>query len=621
MSGVGGVAGVEEGALGAAPQDRTLFVDHQVPSLAPGGYSIKVTQTVAVDPTAYTATRTFTVAGERFALPPELVEAVFPPDGSLGDHSHVLPHLLLGRSSLPWERTPEAARGEGAPLPWLALLLFAGDERPAPQVMTLSTAAGTADAYFPPPAGLPAGDDPKVTVIDVPRGLLADLLPTRAELPLLAHLRRGDGDVPDRAVVVGKRLPPAGTSSTVHLVSLEGRFAAGGEFDLGPGGADSPVRLVSLADWRFACLDEAETFGRLVARLTEAGSPLRLPDSGEPHADAFLRQGYVPVRHRLRGGGRSVAWYRGPFAIGPATSPDPDQGPARAADELLRYHPGVGMFDVSHAAAWEAGRLLALRSTGFASALYEWKRRRDQAGKRIVAAAHPLAVAVIDDTLPTGVTEWLTGLCRLEGVPFAHLVPDERLLPVETVRFFQLDQEWMRHLVDGAYSLGRVGSADAELDAAHPLPLDQSLVTGALIRSDVVSGYPGLLVDGYADAAGAVALPPVRVERLGPSVLLCLFRGDLGRLDLHQQPESLHFGVEPGPDGTTFGKRLRGLADSAPDAGELDPLPFGPRGTVPVRRLADAMAARLGADPAAFTAGALARQMLETGERVTFLRG
>ncbi|WP_405888994.1 hypothetical protein OG762_39350 [Streptomyces sp. NBC_01136] len=606
--------------MSTTPLDRTLFVDYQVPSLAAGDYSIKVTQTIGVDPKAYTATRTFSVAGERFALPPELVGAVFPPDGSIGDHSHVLPHLVLSRSSLPWERAPQAARGQGAPLPWLALLLFAGDEQPEPQVMPLSAATGTADAYFPAPAALPAGDDPKVTVIDVPRALLADLLPTRAELPLLAHIRRGDGDVPDGAVVVGKRLPPAGTSSTVHLVSLEGRFPAGGDFDLGPGGPDSLVRLVSLADWRFACLDEAETFGRLVAGLTDSGSPLRLPDSGEQHADTFLRQGYVPVRHRLRGGGRSVAWYRGPFAIGPATSADPDQGPARAADELLRYHPGVGMFDVSHAAAWEAGRLLALRSTGFAGALYEWKRRRDQAEKRTVAAAHPLAVAQIDDALPAGVTEWLTGLCRLDGVPFGYLVPDERLLPVETVRFFHLDQEWMRHLVDGAYSLGRVGTADAELDAAHPLPLDYPLVTGALIRSDVVSGYPGLLVEGYADPAGARLLTPVRVERLAPSVLLCLYRGDLGRLDIHQQPESLHFGVEPQPGGS-FTKRLRGLADTAPDAGELAPLPLGPRGTVPVRQLADAMAARLGADPAAFTAGALARQMTETGERVTFLRG
>jgi hypothetical protein len=28
----------------------------------------------------------------------------FPPDGSLGEHSNVLPHIILNRSTLPWER-------------------------------------------------------------------------------------------------------------------------------------------------------------------------------------------------------------------------------------------------------------------------------------------------------------------------------------------------------------------------------------------------------------------------------------------------------------------------------------------------------------------------------------
>jgi hypothetical protein len=599
--------------------DQVLFVDYQRPVLPSDDYTISVTQTVDLDPAKFTTRRTFTVAGERFALPPDAIQAQFPPDGSMGDHGDVLPHVVLRRATLPWERSPDAIHDPADPAPWLCLLLFAGAEQPVPQVLPTAGAVG-AEPYLPVPSGRPASADEKVTVIDVPRALLETLLPARAELPLLAHVRRTGGQ--DVAVVVGNRLPSAGVSSTVHLVSLEGRYASG-RFDFGPGGANAHVRLVSLASWRFACLDQTQTFGTLAGRLHDAGAALRLAGTGDPHADAFLQQGHVPVRHLLRGGGRSVAWYRGPLLIGPpATAPVPAEGAVRTADQLLRYHPEAGVFDVSHAAAWELGRLLALRSSAASATLHAWKSRRDRAHKRgtVPPGSYPLEVAHIDAELPATLVDWLTALARLDGVPFTYLVPDERLLPAETVRFFHLDQEWMRHLLDGAYSLGRVTSTDAELDGTHPLPIEYPTITGAILRSEIVSGYPGLLVDGFADEHGAEPLERVRLRRLGPSVLLCLFNGNLGRLDLHQQPEALHFGLELRPDNTVT-RRLRGPDEGTTDAGELlRPVPLGRLRTVPVRDLAAAMAATLNIEPARFTAGALARQLIETGERVSYIR-
>lgn len=609
--------------------DRIAFVDHQVPSLPGGDYTLTVTQTISLDPQAFTTTRSFTVAGDRFTLAPAAVQALFPPPGSLGDHSAVLPHVVLTRSSLPWERSPDAPGSTvtGPAAPWLALLLFADAEQPEAKVLPLAEVAGTSPYLPAPHPESQQSPADRVTVIDVPRSVLADLLPARADLPYLAHLRRTGGpDGADVAVVVGTRLPPAGGSSTVHLVSLEERYrdpGGGGPpgFDLGPGGPDSLVRLVSLASWRFACLSEQETFGALVARLARGGSPLRLPDSGDPTAEPFLRQAYVPVRHRLRGGGRTVAWHRGPLVTGPPVTASVPVT-TRTADSLLHYLPALGMFDVSYAAAWEIGRLLALRSPGFATELYEWKRRRDQNHKRTTSDpsdGHPLLVVDIDVTLPAGVTDWVTQLGTLRGVPFGYLVPDERMLPVETVRFFQLDQQWIRHLVDGAYSIGRINATDADLDTSHPLPLTFPPRSGALLRSDVVSGYPGLLVDGYADVAGRHGLPSPRTERLSADVLLCLFDGDLQRLDVHQQPEALHFAVEPGSDGR-FDKALRGLGDDGAPGPVLPPMPLGPRRTVPVTGLVQAMTTALGVTRDVFGPGAFARQMIETGDRVSFLR-
>jgi hypothetical protein len=97
------------------------FVDHARPVLPSGNYTVTATQLIAVDSNGYSATRTFTVSGDRFVLPPSRLTAVFPPDGSLGEYQNALPHVILDRPTLPWERS---AGSPGADAPWLAVLLF-----------------------------------------------------------------------------------------------------------------------------------------------------------------------------------------------------------------------------------------------------------------------------------------------------------------------------------------------------------------------------------------------------------------------------------------------------------------------------------------------------------------
>jgi hypothetical protein len=576
------------------------FVAHQRPVLPSGDYSISAKQKVSLDTEAFTANRTFTVAGERFALPPAEIRAVFPPDGSLGDHTSVLPHVILERSSLPWERRPGGP--DDVARPWLVLLLFSDEEIPERTTVAIGELA-TGSAYIPAPVletHDAAGD--QVNVIDVPRALLAGLMPGIADLAYLAHVRRAGTDT---AVVIGTRLPPAGTSSTVHLVSVEGRYGPGG-FDLGPDTPDAKVRLVTLASWRFACVTEDQTFAHLAKALADQGRPFRLPDSGEPAADAFLRQGYVPVRHALRQGGRTVSWYRGPFVTGPAPAPAP--AVLRTPDQLLRFYTDAGMFDTGYAAAWQLGRLITLQHTAAATALYGWKRRRAQDLKRADPTGLPLAVPHIDTDVPPSVQALFDDLARLRGVPLRYLVPDDRLLPVETVRFLQLDPAWVAALIDGAYSIGRITRADADEDLHDPPSVNLVQITGALIRSDLVAGYPDLLVDGYADAAGTTQLVAMPAQRLSDTVLLCLFEGELARLDLHQRPEALHFAVEPATGGV--GKTLR-------NGTTVGALPLNLHGTVPISALAAEMAAALGT---AVDSAAFAVQMIETAERVSFLR-
>jgi hypothetical protein len=36
----------------------------------------------------------------------------------------------------------------------------------------------------------------------------------------------------------------------------------------------------------------------------------------------------------------------------------------------------------------------------------------------------------------------------------------------------------------------------------------------------------------------------LRMERLSANVLICLFKGEIKTVDIHQKPETLHFGLD-----------------------------------------------------------------------------
>ena len=84
------------------------------------------------------------------------------------------------------------------------------------------------------------------------------------------------------------------------------------------------------------------------------------------------------MRHSLRQGETTVSWFHGPLA--PAKNPEAATPmTVRVADEMLRYSPATGMFDVSYAAAWEIGRLVALQNKKFSVELQHWKQEHAEA--------------------------------------------------------------------------------------------------------------------------------------------------------------------------------------------------------------------------------------------------
>lgn len=208
---------------------------------------------------------------------------------------------------------------------------------------------------------------------------------------------------------------------------------------------------------------------------------------------------------------------------------------------------------------------------------------RTKFGQGLAAAmTDPNAVAGLLPliTLPDNIRQWLTRLMLLNGVPINYLVPDEGMLPPESIRFFYVNMNWVDAMIDGAFSIGRGPSsagtsASQNIDRAakptvrssvrenastprarafgnvNPQPANLQVVSGFLLRSSVVAGYPGLGVNAYPKGGTPndptiTLLPILRLEQLGPhsDTLICLIDGDAAQIDIHEPPEGLHYGID-----------------------------------------------------------------------------
>jgi hypothetical protein len=210
-----------------------------------------------------------------------------------------------------------------------------------------------------------------------------------------------------------------------------------------------------------------------------------------------------------------------------------------------------------------------------------------------VLAERMIAKQQVDATIPEAAMPpymemFLAHLRLLIGVPFEYLVPDARLLPDESIRFFYVDRSWTDRLVDGALAVGKIGTREQAHHQAHAAdvqstldltertvrnaqanrPLDPStagagVVTGFLLRSAAVSGWPSMDVRAFSQVvaapptsgvaameawlagAAAVQLRTLRLELLSPSVLLALFDGTPELVWCEEPHQGLQFTVRP----------------------------------------------------------------------------
>lgn len=396
-----------------------------------------------------TATQKFEVHAPRFALDPSFIHAEHPPNGSVGNFDNRLAHVSLTRTTLPWEQElAEGLTGERMPWMALLLFAegeLPGDPHSEGTVNTSftvqelldlqNTSTGDADYHVLGPEIEPDTVADQVlagvcSTIDVPAAVFTAVVPYGEQLTHLAHVR-DVGDEPSffraseldmtdpgtYSVVMANRFPRTSGNYAAHLVSLEGFLEQLTSYGL-PKGKDT-VRLVSLRSWSFTSHPDpgghfADVVKNLAAPGTDAdhahaaGQPspeaalsLRLPppinDESQEAIEVKnrLTWGYVPLSYVTAEGERTLSWYRGPLTpVPPSTVPglqlpsntQQDNGvDTKSSDDLLVYLPDWGVFDLSYAAAWTMGRLVALSHAPAGSAISQMQQQARAAALRVLS--------------------------------------------------------------------------------------------------------------------------------------------------------------------------------------------------------------------------------------------
>ncbi|MDO4337645.1 MAG: hypothetical protein Q4C91_06095 [Eubacteriales bacterium] len=366
-----------------------------VPALKSGDYRITVRVDGDILGKSEVLTQDFSVEGPRFDLKEEVV-SIYPGSGAEGHFGKCLPHVLLKRKTIPWERGVSAQAAFAASgqqeeppsgvVPWLWLMLLSGNEIVEINTGTAEKVTAPADKIRTPELTLNNEEKGRsCQYIDVDQELFSAILPSKKELSWLSHGRslsgedKAENSIPSTewvSCVISNRLPETQDSpvkNRAYLVSLEGCEGYWSDQKAG----FEKVRVLVMYSWDFYSRTEEEPFVKTVASL-DTGLLTRESPEGSDLYKKLINNGYSPMQHNMQDGSQTISFYRGPFT--PVEVPGSGtQGPLHCADSLYRYDSEKGAFDVSYAIAWQLGRLLALGNESVSEQLLSMRNANKRA--------------------------------------------------------------------------------------------------------------------------------------------------------------------------------------------------------------------------------------------------
>lgn len=263
------------------------------------------------------------------------------------------------------------------------------------------------------------------------------------------------------------------------------------------------------------------TFHGLLSNLTGGFKALTMASQGSKDITSIGAIN-LPFKEVTKKAGDNVpnvssAFYHGPLVAAPITIPASTGFPVKIANDSksnpIPWHmqlKGTDVFfagpseDASYGVALELGRLVAMNNVSFAEKFIAWKTQAAvtlyQAGK-----THPgLTIyqrTAEDIILPTELQQQFTDWSLLKGIPYQHLIPDPKMLPIESLRYFYLDTNWINAFLYGAFSIGHTIQPELLKPVLNDILIESSAnYQGFLLNSFAVTGWPDFEVKAFQKA-------------------------------------------------------------------------------------------------------------------------
>lgn len=275
-------------------------------------------------------------------------------------------------------------------------------------------------------------------------------------------------------------------------------------------------------------------------------------------ANRLFNLAKVPLEHQLKGGGKMVSWYQGPFvnrkysfdleAFIKNNTASPGNYLPDHADRLILFNEDTKMYDMTYAAAWQLGRLMIMNDNKVLQALKKWKY--DLSLNELIEeqnhTTHLMKLPADDSVyeIPAILCNYVAGFLKFENFPLYYLFPHADLSTGESCKYFKIDNSWLLAFLFGIFSTGPKLKAGVFKNCVLGNAVIREIFNyeteqyGIILQSQIIKNWPHLIVELNGNFNFKV------VTSITGSLRLYITDENFDEIQMYLKNENAHFAVE-----------------------------------------------------------------------------